>query len=101
MKRLSRDELAAVVAHETAHLRLHHRSVLRLSKLAGSVVPVFRATGSFSQVVRIATELAADDYAAKRCNPEVLAHALVITYPTASGIAERGFRLHARSANRG
>jgi Zn-dependent protease with chaperone function len=99
-ERLSRDEFSAVVAHETAHLRLHHRSVLRLSKLAGSVVPVFRATGSYSQVVRIATELAADDYAAKRCNPHVLASALVITYPTASGITERGVRLRARSTNR-
>jgi Zn-dependent protease with chaperone function len=98
--RLSPDELSAVVAHEFAHLRLHHRAVLRISRLAASVVPVFRATGTYSQVVRIATELAADDYAAKRCNPRVLARALVIAYPKTSGITERGLRLNTRSADR-
>jgi len=70
-------ELAAVLAHERAHLRGRHHLVVagaKVIRLAFPFVPVFR--WAHDEVGRL-VELLADDVAARRCGRSVLADALV------------------------
>jgi bla regulator protein blaR1 len=74
---LDDNELAAVLAHERAHLRGHHHLVVAAAKvvrLAFPFVPAFR--WAHDEVGRL-VELLADDVAARRHGRLVLADALV------------------------
>jgi len=73
VRRLSGEELAAVVAHESHHLRARDRTLLALATLAS--VPVGRnALVAFLDYP--ARERAADDHAADVAGPEALVGAL-------------------------
>jgi Zn-dependent protease with chaperone function len=70
-------QLAAVLAHERAHLRGRHHLVLapgRVFRLAFPFVPGFR--WAHDEVARL-VEMLADDTAARRCERRALAGALV------------------------
>jgi Zn-dependent protease with chaperone function len=70
-------QLAAVLAHERAHLRGRHHLVVatgRVFRLAFPFVPAFR--WAHDEVARL-VELLADDAAVRRCERRVLAGALV------------------------
>jgi Zn-dependent protease with chaperone function len=70
-------ELAAVLAHERAHLRGRHHLVVapgRVFRLAFPFVPGFR--WGHDEVARL-VEMLADDTAARRCERRALAAALV------------------------
>ena len=74
--RLRPTELAAVLAHERAHLRHRHHLLLLLLDLTYTLVPwpptLRRAKVSLPPLL----EMAADDDAARRCGPSALSGAL-------------------------
>lgn len=96
LERLTDSELRAVVEHETSHLAHHHERVLAIGSLAEAVAPAFLAGSRLAQSTRIATELIADDDAARNTSNEVLASALAAAYPDQPGISERIQRLRSR-----
>jgi Zn-dependent protease with chaperone function len=75
--RLDAIELAAVLAHERAHLRQRHHLMLALLDLTYTLLPwlptIRRARVSLPPLL----EMAADDVAARRCGPHALSAALV------------------------
>jgi Zn-dependent protease with chaperone function len=74
---LSREELAAVVAHERGHLRHHHHWV---TALAGALDLAFRGVPLLRHArreIEILAEMAADDHARRNHRGEVLAAALL------------------------
>ncbi|MGQ0631554.1 MAG: M56 family metallopeptidase [Sporichthyaceae bacterium] len=74
---LDPDEVAAAVAHERGHLRFGHH---RLIVLADVVTSSLRWCGAFAQYstqVRRLSEMAADDYAARRTGRRAVASALL------------------------
>nr|WP_241755357.1 M56 family metallopeptidase [Actinomadura sp. RB99] len=99
-------ELAAVLAHERAHLRQHHHALLLMLDLVHALVPwlptVRRAKSSLPPLL----EMAADDAAARTCGHRTLvdalcrlgtaprvAGALGVAGSTTRGLAERVLRL--------
>jgi Zn-dependent protease with chaperone function len=75
---LGPDQLRAVLAHERAHLRGRHHLILSVAtalERAFPRVPLFAQAGP--ELGRLA-EMAADDAAARRQDPEHLARALVV-----------------------
>jgi len=75
---LSRDELAAVIAHERAHLRGRHHLIVALSQgllRAFPGIPVF--TWGHQQVRRL-VELAADDWACRHHRKSSVAGAILL-----------------------
>lgn len=96
VERLSDEELNAVVEHESSHLVHHHERVLVVGALAEALAPAFLAGSRLAQSTRIATELIADDDAARKTGSEVLASALASAYPDQPGISERIQRLRSR-----
>jgi Zn-dependent protease with chaperone function len=96
LERLTDSELRAVVEHETSHLAHHHERILAIGSLAEAVAPAFLAGSRLAQSTRIATELIADDDAARNTSSEVLASALASAYPDQPGISERIQRLRSR-----
>lgn len=93
---LDEEAFRAVVAHEAAHIRLHHIGLRTLTRLAEATAAGFRASRDYAQVVRIGTELIADDWAADRVGRFAVARALRALYPEVSGVAERITRLESR-----
>lgn len=76
VRALTGEQLAAVLAHERAHLRGHHHLVVaagRVLRSAFPFVPAFRWAND--EVARL-VELLADDAAARRCQRDALAGAL-------------------------
>lgn len=87
---LTIEQLAAVLAHEHAHLRGNHHLLVAAGKVLRSAfpfVPVFR--WAHDEVARL-VELLADDVAARRCEPDVLAGALLALAESAHGPAPAG-----------
>lgn len=81
---LSDDQVAAVLAHERAHLAFRHHLLKDLARIGRQVlpfVPLMRDTDA--QVARL-VELHADDMATRSCEPGPLATALVILATGAS-----------------
>jgi Zn-dependent protease with chaperone function len=75
---LGTDQLQAVLAHERAHLRYRHHLMLAVAAALARAfprVPLFAQAGAELGVL---AEMAADDAAARRHNPDHLAEALVI-----------------------
>lgn len=73
---LSPAELAAVIAHERAHLRGRHHLLLAVVRAARRAVPcplTHAATGEIAQLL----EMRADDVAAARCGRDSVATALL------------------------
>jgi Zn-dependent protease with chaperone function len=74
---LSDRQLAAVVAHERGHLRLHHHRVIAIAgalNLAFPRVPLLRHA---RQEIEILAEMAADDHARREHTSDTLATALL------------------------
>jgi Zn-dependent protease with chaperone function len=80
---LDRDQMAAVLAHERAHLAWRHHRLVAVARIACQLLPflpLMRETAA--QVARL-VELHADDTAAKAHDSRTLATALVV-------LAEKG-----------
>jgi Zn-dependent protease with chaperone function len=78
LRALTTEQVHAVLAHERAHLRYRHHLMLALAGgLARSFPGVPLLTQAPSQVALLA-EMAADDAAARRHDPDDLAAALVV-----------------------
>ena len=73
---LADDELAAVLAHERAHLRAHHDLVLLPFRCLTSALPRSRALAGVSNDVHALIEMAADDRAIRQCGSGALARAI-------------------------
>jgi Zn-dependent protease with chaperone function len=77
IKLLTRPQLAAVLAHEQAHLGARHHRLLAVAALAGSALPELPLIHHLPSQVRRLLEMHADDLAASAHDPETLATALV------------------------
>jgi hypothetical protein len=73
---LSSEELAAVLAHEKAHLRARHDLVLLPFRCVTSLFPQSRSFGAVSETMHELVEMAADDQAIRQCGSSVLAQAI-------------------------
>lgn len=62
----------AVLWHELAHIRLKHGAVRTLSRLVTRLFPKVSAALAMRSELDRLSELAADAWAARRCDPEVL-----------------------------
>jgi Zn-dependent protease with chaperone function len=69
-------QLAAVVAHERAHLTGRHYVALRLAEVNRACVPALRSGTQLLSATKLLSELIADDYAARRVGAVHLANAL-------------------------
>ncbi|MGP4050465.1 M56 family metallopeptidase [Streptomyces sp. 2A115] len=92
LRRLPPGTVAAVVAHEQAHLRgRHHLMAALAASLAGAFpyVPLFRLAGAAMAGL---VELAADDHASRRCRRESVARALsvLVAMPLGAGALQAG-----------
>jgi Zn-dependent protease with chaperone function len=84
MEALDPDQLAAVLAHEKAHLASHHHRLLFMARVARQVLPFVPLTRvAAAQVTRL-VELHADDAARRASGPGPLATALVLLATAAS-----------------
>lgn len=70
-------EVAAVLAHERAHLRARHDLVLEAFTAVHAAFPRFVRSASALDAVRLLVELLADDAAVRAAGPAPLARALV------------------------
>lgn len=77
LDRLTADELAAVLAHEQAHLRARHDLVLESFGALRMAFPRWVRSRTALEQNRILVELLADDAARRRAGAEPLARALV------------------------
>jgi Zn-dependent protease with chaperone function len=73
---LASDELAAVLAHERAHVTAHHDLVLFPFETLASRAPRSHALAAVAEDVRTLLEMAADDYALSVSDPCTFARAL-------------------------
>jgi Zn-dependent protease with chaperone function len=106
---LGSDELAAVLAHERAHLHARHDLVLLPFRSLAAALPRSRALAAVRDDVATLVEMAADDRALRECEPYVLARALCALATagapaearsgTASGTTQRVERALARRPN--
>ncbi|WP_326819749.1 M56 family metallopeptidase [Streptosporangium sp. NBC_01639] len=77
LKLLSADELTAVLAHETAHVRERHDLVLLPFAALRRALPWSRFIATVQNEVSLLVEMAADDVARRYCSPRRLATALL------------------------
>ena len=83
---LDADQLAAVLAHERAHLTGRHHRLIAMARIGRQVLPfVPLMRDADAQVARLA-EMHADDAATRTCEPAPLATALVILAAGASPV---------------
>lgn len=75
---LDPDQLAAVLAHEQAHLAGHHHRLLALAGIARQVLPFMPLTRDADTQVARLVEMHADDAARRASGPGPLATALVL-----------------------
>ena len=73
---LSPAELDAVIAHEHAHLRMHHAWIAQLAHLNAVCLPWLRGAREFERATRLLIELIADDQAMRLCGPAAVRGAL-------------------------
>lgn len=73
----SRDELAAVLAHEAAHVRERHDLVLLPFAALRRALPWSKVVCEAQEQVELLVEMAADDRARRYCSPRRLATALL------------------------
>jgi Zn-dependent protease with chaperone function len=84
---LTEPQLAAVLAHERAHLRARHHRLLAVASLAECALPELPLMRDLPRRVRCLLEMHADDLAASTHDPEVLATALLAVATARPGIA--------------
>ncbi|PZG41016.1 peptidase M48 Ste24p [Spongiactinospora gelatinilytica] len=77
LRLLSPDELAAVLAHESAHVRERHDLVLLPFSALRRVLPWSAVVRDTQAMVELLIEMAADDRARRFCSPRRLATALL------------------------
>lgn len=77
LKTMRRDELAAILTHERAHLRARHDLVLEMFTAVHAAFPRLVRSASALDAVRLLVELLADDAAVRTAGPTPLARALV------------------------
>lgn len=77
LKTMRRDELAAILTHERAHLRARHDLVLEMFTAVHAAFPRFVRSANALDAVRLLVELLADDAAVRTAGPTPLARALV------------------------
>ncbi|MET8864439.1 M56 family metallopeptidase [Nonomuraea sp. NPDC004580] len=77
LKLLSEDELAAVLAHEAAHVRERHDLVLLPFAALRRALPWSKVVADAQAQVELLIEMAADDRARRYCSPRRLATALL------------------------
>jgi Zn-dependent protease with chaperone function len=75
---LDADELRAVIAHETAHLRQQHHAVLLAFKSWHSALPWFPIANRAEKAVALLVEMLADDQARHIVDDRTLARAIVL-----------------------
>ena len=94
LRLLSEDELAAVVAHERAHVTQHHHIVLMAFKAWRTALPWFPIASRAEDAVALLVELLADDDARQVVPDSVLASAVVaVAGADAAAVAPRVARL--------
>ncbi|GAA1015767.1 integral membrane protein [Acrocarpospora pleiomorpha] len=86
LRLLSPDELTAVLAHETAHVRERHDLVLLPFAALRWVLPWCKTVHDAHASVALLIEMAADDRARRQCSPKRLATAL-LRFGTAAAFA--------------
>ncbi|KQO62863.1 M56 family metallopeptidase [Curtobacterium sp. Leaf261] len=94
--RLDEDELDAVVAHESAHLRGRHASVVAVAESIERTVPWVPGARAMARSSRVLVEFAADDAAARRVGADALARAVRAADPDSALSAVRIARLQRR-----
>ena len=77
LNHLDHTEVAAILAHERAHLRARHDLVLEAFVVVHAAFPRFVRSASALDAVRLLIELLADDVAVRATGPTPLARALV------------------------
>ena len=77
MELLTAPQLAAVLAHEHAHIGSRHHRALAAAAVARDVLPELPLVRNLTHAVRCLLEMHADDVAARGHDPETLATALV------------------------
>jgi Zn-dependent protease with chaperone function len=92
LKTLQRNEIAAILRHEQAHLRARHDLVLEMFTAVHAAFPRFVRSANALHAVRLLVELLADDAAVRAAGPTPLARALVAcaSGPTPSGALAAG-----------
>lgn len=95
---LTPDELEAVVEHERGHLLQHHHLLVRLADVQYRCAPILPCARSLERSMHLLVELAADDYAARRCGRSTTLSALrtMATHTGDAGLALRARRLEVR-----
>lgn len=78
LQALSPDQLAAVLAHERAHLAGHHHHLLAMARIGRQVLPFMPLMRDADVQVARLVELHADDAATRTHDPAPLAAALVV-----------------------
>lgn len=89
--------LRAGLEHERAHLVFRHSVLLSIAQLATSAAGGINASKRFTQTIRIAIELVADDWAARRFGHTTVADALEAIYPSNPDVSERVRRLNSHA----
>ncbi|WP_248962534.1 M56 family metallopeptidase [Sphaerisporangium perillae] len=87
---LSRDELAAVLAHEAAHVRERHDLVLLPFTALNWAMPWLSVVRDAHSSVALLVEMAADDHARRYCSPRRLATALLRFGTAGAGAVPNG-----------
>ena len=92
LRTLRRNEIAAILRHEQAHLRARHDLVLEMFTAVHAAFPRLVRSASALDAVRLLVELLADDAAVRAAGPTPLARALVACAagPTPSGALAAG-----------
>jgi Zn-dependent protease with chaperone function len=91
--------LRAGIEHERAHLVFRHSVLVSIAQLAVSAAGGIKASRRFTQTIRIAIELVADDWAARRVGRATVANALEAIYPSNADVTERIARLRSHVAD--
>jgi bla regulator protein blaR1 len=76
LRLLAEDELAAVLAHERAHVRGRHDLVVQPFVAWQSTFPFLRPAAQATRAVALLVEMLADDAASQRTGPDAVAAAL-------------------------
>jgi Zn-dependent protease with chaperone function len=84
LRALDPDQLAAVLAHERAHLAGHHHRLLAMARIGRHVLPFMPLMQEADAQVARLVELHADDAATRGRDPGPLAAALVVLATAAS-----------------
>lgn len=87
----------AALSHEQSHIVNRHHALLTAARVAMVTAAGIPASQRFAQAMRISTELAADDDAARIHGSSTVADALEQCYGNSADVKERSDRLRRRS----